>query len=319
MQYCTGNHVPCDTTSSPKSSFAWDKDIWNIFILAQQRKVQHDLYGHGVCCQNDKCCSSPVELFCCFICPFLQLFQVGALLSEIKKRLCELLRSKGERLVIHLCHWKKRMASPTLIDEKYCTASMNEVPKVSEAMKNFFTIKLAEGFTNASSLQVLAKLVLNAINGFTMLLPEKWAQKHPQRADQSGRNRLDEMGHYNVHYAMWLAVKKNPDAKVTKLFGRTFLKQIWQDLKERILAAGAPSGFDDLFPPFLSAFEEELEEDSQHSLVWTSNFAAALACRQRARQEVVNLRAVAAAAAEDEVVDIAHKLVAQANGDDHSS
>mmetsp|Transcript_151680 Transcript_151680/g.265034 ORF Transcript_151680/g.265034 Transcript_151680/m.265034 type:complete len:222 (-) Transcript_151680:789-1454(-) len=209
------------------------------------------------------------------------------------------------------------MDTLSVLQTKRAQDAMNEVPKISDAVKNYFTMRLAEGFTDAVTLQKMAKVLLNAINTFVLLPPPQWGLQYPQREEQSGESRMAQVGEYTLFFALWSMVKKTPEAKPTKMLGKSFLCQVWSEIKEVALANGSSSEETELMQTFIDGFEVELHAegtDSEESLVWTPNFNATLAKRRQNRQEQAKARA-ARSVGDNEMQEMIKRLVQEANAD----
>ena len=59
-------------------------------------------------------------------------------------------------------------------------ALMKEVPKITDAAKNMFTVLLAECFADATALHACSKVVLQSITAHEMLDTPQWGLEHPQ-------------------------------------------------------------------------------------------------------------------------------------------
>mmetsp|Transcript_151679 Transcript_151679/g.265033 ORF Transcript_151679/g.265033 Transcript_151679/m.265033 type:complete len:196 (-) Transcript_151679:789-1376(-) len=183
------------------------------------------------------------------------------------------------------------MDTLSVLQTKRAQDAMNEVPKISDAVKNYFTMRLAEGFTDAVTLQKMAKVLLNAINTFVLLPPPQWGLQYPQREEQSGESRMAQVGEYTLFFALWSM--------------------------EVALANGSSSEETELMQTFIDGFEVELHAegtDSEESLVWTPNFNATLAKRRQNRQEQAKARA-ARSVGDNEMQEMIKRLVQEANAD----
>ena len=151
---------------------------------------------------------------------------------------------------------------------------MQEEPKISEAAKNLFTVRLAEGFADATALHACSKVVLQAITAHEMLPVPQWGLAHPQREQQSAAARIDQLGEYKVRYTVW-RMAKTSGARPTKMLGRSWLRSVWADIEPTVLTSERNASMDSqhgegLFEEYVGRFRSELEEDS--SMFWVSDF-----------------------------------------------
>ena len=176
------------------------------------------------------------------------------------------------------------MAEPALAAK--AEGLMAEQPKISEAAKNLFTALLAEGFCDTTALHAFSKTALQAISAHEMLETPQWGVAHPQ-GEQSGSDRMEQLGNYKVSLAVWKTAKQS-GTRPTKLLGRTWLRAVWNDIEGGALAAktaemDAQHG-EGLFSEYLTRFRSALDDDE--SMFWAADFDKALqaqAAQRRAR------------------------------------
>jgi hypothetical protein len=135
-----------------------------------------------------------------------------------------------------------------------------EEPKIDAAIKNFMSVLLAEGLTTPDSsghdppatfqgptehagnenapssigrpawstrstvqtAQVLGRTLSRCINSFQLPPSHIWGQIHPQGAEQTASDRIDEVSRYKVAFHLWQKSVET-GAKPTRLFGAHFL------------------------------------------------------------------------------------------------
>eukprot|EP01050_Picozoa_sp_SAG11_P012475 SAG11_NODE_1387_length_5065_cov_12.530099_3_plen_203_part_00 len=141
---------------------------------------------------------------------------------------------------------------------------MEDQPSISQAMKNFFAMRLAEKFAGAGLLHACAKAVLQSASAFEMPDHMSWGAIYPQQADQTAASRIEQLAEYKVAHAVWKVVKGNASAKPTAMLGRRWLSLVWPELRSAVLTRASAGGIsEELFSTFLQGFEEEMSAESQ--------------------------------------------------------
>jgi len=139
--------------------------------------------------------------------------------------------------------------------ETKSAAFRNDLPTISDAMKSFLAVQMAEDITKPpevlhmrggkalnfvggggasntvtnpyialshSDLLKCAQMVLRAINAYEPETEADWSGAHPQGEKQGGLDRLDAVAEFRVARVLAAHVRKQ-GGKTTKLFGRRFL------------------------------------------------------------------------------------------------
>jgi hypothetical protein len=174
---------------------------------------------------------------------------------------------------------------------------MDEKPKITPAVKNYFAKLLAEGFCDVAELQALSRELVQRINAFVMPTPPQWGLTHPQGENQSALDRIEQITKYKVlHKMREMALGNN--GKPTELFGKTLLDVVFGDIKANRLKeiceiVGHPQedeekAKEDRITSFWEGFDSELT--SVDSIVWAEDFAGALRKRQEQRSKEIKER-----------------------------
>eukprot|EP00854_Cymbomonas_tetramitiformis_P024169 gene24169-29341_t len=147
---------------------------------------------------------------------------------------------------------------------------MGEEPKIASALKNFCSMKLADGDQDqAARTMKMARALSLAINAH--ILPQP-----PQIAV------------YKVLFKMRQMLSSRENAKATQLFGRTLLEFVLSDVRASV-ESSVPDGEREQLSSFLDAFQLELEKVD--SLVWCRDFNAEIEKRHAQRREEAKQRA----------------------------
>ena len=125
---------------------------------------------------------------------------------------------------------------------------LREVPKVDAALKNYYAVLVAQVQTGqvaphvglmavpASSMLQMIRDLSRSINAIDLLEPEEFFERHPQREDETGLQRIENIGNYRaLHTAFKTLKRKHPEKKITQWFGVSILKTT--GIKEEIMAA----------------------------------------------------------------------------------
>ena len=165
-------------------------------------------------------------------------------------------------------------------------ALMKEVPKITDAAKNMFTVLLAECFADATALHACSKVVLQSITAHEMLDTPQWGLEHPQGEQQAATARIEQLGEYKVRYTVWKTAKAS-GSRPTKLLGRSWLRSVWADIEPSVLTDVRKAEMDalhgeGLFAEYVTRFRTELEDDG--SMFWVSDFDRVLRSKAAERQ-----------------------------------
>lgn len=173
-----------------------------------------------------------------------------------------------------------------------------DLPRISDAAKSMCSVLAASEITRADEttpphelphLLTIAKVVLKRINAHELPPPDKWAERHPQGAEESGADRIDAITRFKACAAIRFKAA-GAGAKVTKLCGRAFLRATycWEDG----VAEGARSELQGVpahtVDAFLDGWGHAIAGDGDDAdLVWAADFNKALEARRAARREEV--------------------------------
>lgn len=93
-----------DTAGSAKRSLGWNKDVRNVFILAQERQVEQDLDWLGVCSHDDELRDTSVQRLGGLVGTLLELSQVLCLLDQVENLLAQARVCERESLWVWCGH-----------------------------------------------------------------------------------------------------------------------------------------------------------------------------------------------------------------------
>ncbi|KAK3256262.1 hypothetical protein CYMTET_34595 [Cymbomonas tetramitiformis] len=166
---------------------------------------------------------------------------------------------------------------------------MGEEPKIASALKNFCSMKLADGDQDqAARTMKMARALSLAINAHILPQPPQWGLLHPQGENQTAIDRLSQIAVYKVLFKMRQMLSSRENAKATQLFGRTLLEFVLSDVRASV-ESSVPDGEREQLSSFLDAFQLELEKVD--SLVWCRDFNAEIEKRHAQRREEAKQRA----------------------------
>lgn len=188
---------------------------------------------------------------------------------------------------------------------------MEETPRIEAALKNFLSLKLAEGLTpdtavettapnternaatSAASLQGCARVLLKTLNSLELPKAPEWGARHPQGEDEPSLEYLTRLSTYKVVQFLW-AKCLSANQKPAKCLGKESLKYALAEAMSQIrtdigVSAASAKATEDELQLFLDGFELALKHDasdvaSDAALVWSSDLRIALAARQHARK-----------------------------------
>lgn len=191
---------------------------------------------------------------------------------------------------------------------------MEEMPRIEAALKNYLSLKMAEGLVldeqsddakgqvaasiSPAALQGCARVLLKTLNSIQLPTAPEWSQRHPQGKEEPAMDFLSRVGSYKVVRVLWEKCKDpqagKPGVKPAKMLGKSALKFVLPEVTSKLLADAQASAADAKageleFRSFISGFEATLNADaadpvSEAALVWCVDMKAALAARQQARQ-----------------------------------
>lgn len=179
-----------------------------------------------------------------------------------------------------------------------------EVPRIDAALKNFLSLKMAEGLSAADAAgshtegalsqqaaMGCARVLLKALNAADLPPAPEWGQRHPQAEDERGVDFMDRLSEYKVVRALWTCCRA-AGQKPSRLLGRSALRCAYADVALELLArapseAAAAGATEEQLRAFVEDFGRSLAEgpaqDAAADLVWATDVKAAVAARQRAR------------------------------------
>lgn len=193
-------------------------------------------------------------------------------------------------------------------------AMLSDRPTIAEYAKTLIAHEMAHEASSvirdahyvqldANQLLTTVRRILSVINALEISKPDVWARDHPQRDDQTGLARIDEITSRRVLYVAHSHVKRL-GSKHTSMFGRSFLIQVWPEVVSAINATrSAASVPDDPLTYVMSLIEKSLSEEN--SLVWTKDLRVTLHLRNEERKRV------AAERVQKELMD-GHKALGEA-------
>lgn len=185
----------------------------------------------------------------------------------------------------------------------------NETPRITDAVKNFMSLLIAKSFTdtdfNAAIITACSKTLLFEAQRFVLPTIEEFLVKHPQGADQTGEERIDEVCRYKVIYALREQLKATQDQKISKFFGKSFFKwsKCWPELRQSVESnlMRDQNISEEYVTLFLNMFEhsifdtndygDDLEDDRK--LIWAADLNKELKRRQEKRIELGKQRTAA--------------------------
>jgi hypothetical protein len=195
---------------------------------------------------------------------------------------------------------------------------MEEMPRIEAGLKNYLSLKMAEGLTASSmevsaatpsssssasssaALQGCARVLLKTLNAMELPPAPEWSQRHPQGDEETGIDFMSRLSSYRIVQALWakcLAAGQKP----AKLLGKSSLKFALPEAVAQVLAnptvsAEAAKASEEELRSFLAGFESALAGDvsdpsSEASIVWCDDLRNALAARQQVRKVEAQERA----------------------------
>jgi len=193
---------------------------------------------------------------------------------------------------------------------------MEEVPRIEAALKNFLSLKMAEGLAppepgaeapasaasspaSNSSLQGCARVLLKGLNALELPPAPEWGKRHPQGKEELGLDFISRLGSYKVVQALWTKCL-SAGQKPAKMLGKSSLRYALPEVSSQLLAdlatsAASAKATEEELRTFLVGFEAALAGDvadpmSEAAVTWCSDLRATLAERQKARQALAEER-----------------------------
>jgi len=198
---------------------------------------------------------------------------------------------------------------------------MEEMPRIEAALKNFLSLKMAEGLAptppggeeamgdqdpapagpacSAAALQGCARVLLKTLNALQLPPAPEWSQRNPQGAEESGLDFITRIGAYKVVQVLWTKCLNNGQ-KPAKMLGKTALRYVLPEVSSIVLAdaassAAAAKATEEELRSFFASFEAALAADasdlvSEAAIVWCADLRIALAARQEARKTAAQER-----------------------------
>lgn len=208
-----------------------------------------------------------------------------------------------------------------------------EAPRIDAALKNFISLKMAEGLTGAEAAEAgagapldqraamgCARAVLKALNATELPPAPAWGQLHPQAEGERGLDFMTRLGEYKVVQALWARCRA-AGQKPSKLLGRSALRYAYPEVAGALLAQAAASAAavgvaEEQLRAFVGDFGRSVEEaaatpGSAAELVWAADLRAALFARQEARKAEAAEREQRATTAESFGDELRAALAAQ--------
>lgn len=198
---------------------------------------------------------------------------------------------------------------------------MDEVPRIEAALKNYLSLKIAEGLApevkrvvadedaqmTAAERQGCARVLLKTLNSLDLPPAPEWGMRHPQGENESGCDYMTRIGAYKVVQALW---KRCCDAgqKPAKMLGRTPLRLVYPEIVARIMqdaaaSAASAKATEKHLREFLDGFCATVAEDSdvfsEAHVVWAEDLKVAISQREEARQLAAAERVQRAATVDD--------------------
>jgi hypothetical protein len=197
----------------------------------------------------------------------------------------------------------------------------NDLPAISDAMKSYLTVQLAQELTRSPELTHMrngkaigssgvaspyqnttqqnlidcARIILKHINAYEPPSEAEWSIAHPQKEDEPGLERIDAVTDFRVARLLMLHVRKS-NGKTTKFFGKKLLQctRCWTDdvlkaIRTELLSMKIDEqGVD----TFLKGWSDSIsgEDKDLAELVWATNFTAVLAARRFEREKEIRER-----------------------------
>merc|ERR1719326_2310014 len=192
---------------------------------------------------------------------------------------------------------------------------MEEMPRIEAALKNYLSLKMAEGLcppaeaaaeapapssaASSAALQGCARVLLKTLNATQLPPAPEWSQRHPQGQEELGVDFITRLGNYKVVQVLWTKCL-TAGQKPAKMLGKSSLRLVMPEVASQILAdapssAGAAKATEEELRSFLAGFEAALVGDvsdaaSEAAIVWCEDLRAALAARQQARNALAQDR-----------------------------
>eukprot|EP00931_Biecheleriopsis_adriatica_P065396 TRINITY_DN39924_c0_g1_i1.p1 TRINITY_DN39924_c0_g1~~TRINITY_DN39924_c0_g1_i1.p1 ORF type:complete len:267 (-),score=83.49 TRINITY_DN39924_c0_g1_i1:94-849(-) len=213
---------------------------------------------------------------------------------------------------------------------------MEELPRIDAALKNFLSLRMAQGFmpaeegqpaaspaVNGLALQGCARVLLKTLNAHDALSAQQWGQQHPQGPDERGLDYMARLSNYKVAQSLW-ARSQQAGEKPSKMLGRSALQVMLPEVTKKILAdvetcAKSAGTSKEQLENFLADFaavtaetaDMDLQTAADSELVWAKDMRRTLADRQQLRQQDADARKNREASATQTVAEMRAALSSQ--------
>ena len=178
-------------------------------------------------------------------------------------------------------HEDHELDSSSHEQQEHLVFLMNELPRISDAAKNLLAEELAKGSVEPAEGLAAVQQVLKAVRAIDMADPIAWGKANPQEG--SGMKRMEDIARYKAALILWKKALQSNQSP-SKLLGKSFLKLVWKQVREKVLSADADNVTNQ---KIIQAFEASLFTESEVDVVWTTDLNAALAMRRKLREEKV--------------------------------
>ena len=191
--------------------------------------------------------------------------------------------------------------------EQHAKLLQDDLPTIGNAIKNLIAMLLGRATADPSTSSMFendatftpiigltcGRCLLQAIERYELLNPIEHTTTHPQRDDQPGEARLNEIIQYKCLFTL-ATQARNAGGKRSTLFGRRWFlwSGAWSHIKTSIVPPAATIVPSDIFHFFLNTFENTLLIDldgidlsNDAHLVWAIDFNQVLRQRQLQRKE----------------------------------
>lgn len=199
---------------------------------------------------------------------------------------------------------------------EFVQEAQSESPKIEAAVKNLISLLVSTRDVDMKDALAIAKSLLKAIHNTPLLTVDEYCLKYPQKNEQSGVDRLNEVCKLKTVIELRERVIAH-QAKISKLFGRKYFAwtRCWPDIRSVVQAdmKANASIAEETMEVFLIVFGASLTADQALSddysdLIWCADFAGGLAAHKKKRQEEVKQRL---AAHEDANSEEEHAIVTE--------
>lgn len=85
-----------------RSDVPWNKNVWDVLVLTQERQMKKNLDGLGISCHNDKFRDTSIQGLRSFISTLFCLFVVGCLLNKVQESNSQVCICEGKGFFGHI-------------------------------------------------------------------------------------------------------------------------------------------------------------------------------------------------------------------------